>query len=95
MRAMELAALADTIKVLNDDDALDLFKKTLALPQTNSFLQKASESSTLLRARDQIRALKAKSTHPAMLALIEFGLKSKKVDFTKICADRRNGEGAR
>merc|ERR1719359_2243211 len=29
MRAMELAALADTIKVLNDDDALDLFKKTL------------------------------------------------------------------
>merc|ERR1712079_897912 len=28
-RAEELAALADTIKVLNDDDALDLFKKTL------------------------------------------------------------------
>merc|ERR1719223_92436 len=28
-RAEELVALADTIKVLNDDDALDLFKKTL------------------------------------------------------------------
>merc|ERR1719346_924592 len=28
-RAEELAALADTIKVLNDDDALELFKKTL------------------------------------------------------------------
>merc|ERR1712129_602808 len=27
-RAEELAALADTIKVLNDDDALELFKKT-------------------------------------------------------------------
>merc|ERR1719433_1303133 len=31
-RAEELVALADTIKVLNDDDALDLFKKTLPSP---------------------------------------------------------------
>jgi len=29
LRSEELLALADTIKVLNDDDALDLFKKTL------------------------------------------------------------------
>merc|ERR1719421_834861 len=29
IRAEELLALSDTIKVLNDDDALDLFKKTL------------------------------------------------------------------
>merc|ERR1719327_473236 len=29
MRGEEMVALADTIKVLNDDDALDLFKKTL------------------------------------------------------------------
>merc|ERR1712037_475163 len=36
-RAEELAALADTIKVLNDDDALELFKKTL--PSAASFLQ--------------------------------------------------------
>merc|ERR1719478_238087 len=28
-RAEELVALADTIKILNDDDALELFKKTL------------------------------------------------------------------
>merc|ERR1712217_896727 len=28
-RAEELLALAETIKVLNDDDALELFKKTL------------------------------------------------------------------
>ena len=28
-RSEELLALADTIKILNDDDALDLFKKTL------------------------------------------------------------------
>merc|ERR1712157_657931 len=28
-RTEELAALADTIRILNDDDALELFKKTL------------------------------------------------------------------
>merc|ERR1719324_418898 len=32
IRAEELLALADTIKILNDDDALDLFKKTLPSP---------------------------------------------------------------
>merc|ERR1719487_819564 len=31
-RAEELLALADTIKILNDDDALELFKKTLPSP---------------------------------------------------------------
>merc|ERR1719160_510088 len=31
-RADELVALADTIKILNDDDALELFKKTLPSP---------------------------------------------------------------
>merc|ERR1719181_2272045 len=36
-RTQELAALADTIKVLNDDDALELFKKTL--PGASSFVQ--------------------------------------------------------
>merc|ERR1712045_1009321 len=36
-RAEELAALADTIKVLNDDDALELFKKTL--PSASSLMQ--------------------------------------------------------
>merc|ERR1711897_66973 len=29
LRSEELLALADTVKVLNDDDALELFKKTL------------------------------------------------------------------
>merc|ERR1719171_2871326 len=35
-RQEELLALADTIKILNDDDALELFKKTLP---SASFLQ--------------------------------------------------------
>merc|ERR1719310_2210748 len=37
MRGEELLALADTIKILNDDDALELFKKTL--PGSASFVQ--------------------------------------------------------
>jgi len=40
-RAEELVALADTIKVLNDDDALELFKKTLPSASA-SFLQVGS-----------------------------------------------------
>merc|ERR1719198_703921 len=32
IRSEELLALADTIKILNDDDALELFKKTLPSP---------------------------------------------------------------
>merc|ERR1719356_1769350 len=37
LRSEELLALADTIKILNDDDALELFKKTL--PGASSFIQ--------------------------------------------------------
>ena len=49
-RAMELVAIAETIKILNDDDALDLFKKTLPSP---SFMQIAQRDRDL---RAQVRA---------------------------------------
>merc|ERR1719389_1350635 len=35
MRAEEISAVSEAIKILNDDDALDLFKKTLSLWQTS------------------------------------------------------------
>merc|ERR1719313_2487090 len=41
IRAEELVAIADTIKILNDDDALELFKKTLP---SSSLLQLESSS---------------------------------------------------
>jgi len=44
-RAEELAALADTIKILNDDDALELFKKTL--PSASSLMQIQVSSSVM------------------------------------------------
>merc|ERR1719499_2978202 len=43
-RAEELAALSETIKVLNDDDALELFKKTLPSTSSSSFVQVDSKS---------------------------------------------------
>merc|ERR1719337_298132 len=54
-RNEELLALADTIKVLNDDDALELFKKTL--PGSASLLQlKVSSASVRARALSAIRS---------------------------------------
>jgi len=51
-RAEELVALADTIKVLNDDDALDLFKKTL--PSASASFVQTHTSLNLRSRRDQV-----------------------------------------
>merc|ERR1712190_164743 len=45
-RTEELLALADTIKILNDDDALELFKKTLPSP---ALLQTAVASKQVMK----------------------------------------------
>jgi len=61
MQAQETLALADTIKILNDDDALELFKKTLPSGAA-SFLQvqvtaksQAAKALTFLRASSDPR----------------------------------------
>merc|ERR1719408_524138 len=43
IRAQEVLAIADTIKILNDDDALDLFKKTLPTPSLLQFATTTKE----------------------------------------------------
>jgi len=58
-RAEELVALADTIKVLNDDDALDLFKKTLpsasaSFVQTRTGLNLKSRRDTVIQALKKV-----------------------------------------
>jgi len=60
-RAQELVALADTIKVLNDDDALDLFKKTLpsasaSFVQTQTGLNLKSRRDTVVQAMKKVWA---------------------------------------
>jgi len=89
-RSQEVAAISEAIKILNDDDALDLFKKTLSLEQEThkfGFLQRRSSVAVAARARDMVAALAKKgSPHKSQLELIEFGLKAKKVDFSKVLA---------
>merc|ERR1719510_2329838 len=60
IRAEELLAIGDTIKILNDDDALDLFKKTLPSPsllqtQTTSGAVKQRVWTILKRSRGDTR----------------------------------------
>merc|ERR1719272_481139 len=74
-RAEELLALADTIKILNDDDALELFKKTLPSP---SLLQTAV-SSKEVRSR-ALQALKGDSG----LNLIALALRGQSKGFEKV-----------
>merc|ERR1711920_183482 len=60
-RAEELVALADTIKVLNDDDALELFKKVLPSAGA-SLLQVTSAAPRRLEALSAIRSSVQKAT---------------------------------
>merc|ERR1712241_1398546 len=82
-RGEELAALADTIKVLNDDDALELFKKTL--PSAASFLQ-VQVTAQALRARALTGLEKFMEQRPrnAKLELLALALEGKKVGFEKV-----------
>jgi len=81
MQSMEMVALADTIKVLNDDDALELFKKTL--PAAGSSFVQVQVTSEAVRHR-VVAALKAGNKHDPRLDLIEMAMKGKKMGFEKI-----------
>merc|ERR1719305_1994075 len=80
-RAQEAVALAETIKILNDDDALDLFKKTLPSP---SLLQLAkSAAQTRAEAAQVLRSVKVSKFSPK-LSLILMALEGKKGGFEKV-----------
>jgi len=77
IRAEETLALADTIKILNDDDALELFKKTL--PAASLLQLTANGQAVKSRA---IAALQGNGDF--RLNLISLALKGKKVSFAKV-----------
>merc|ERR1740115_72444 len=81
MQGTEAVALADTIKVLNDDDALELFKKTL--PAAGSSFVQVQVTSTEMRQR-AMHALKSGRKGDHRLALIEMAMQGKKIGFGKI-----------
>jgi len=81
MQGEELLALADTIKVLNDDDALELFKKTL--PGSASLLQ--VKVTAKAQAQAALAALKhARTGSDPRVDFIELAMKGGKVGFEKI-----------
>merc|ERR1719171_1145906 len=83
LRSEELLALADTIKVLNDDDALELFKKTL--PASASFMQlQVTVSEQRRQALAAIRAAPRIGRGRPELSFIALALEGKKVNFGKV-----------
>jgi len=83
-RSEELLALSETIKILNDDDALELFKKTLPSPAKTSFVQvQVTTKEVSRRALSVLRALRPKATS-AQLNFIMLALNGKKVGFEKV-----------
>merc|ERR1719326_2357477 len=80
-RSLELVAIAETIKILNDDDALDLFKKTLPSP---SLLQLENRNKDLrIQALAALKKMKDVAGSPD-LSLISMALRGKKVGFEKV-----------
>merc|ERR1712032_1128383 len=82
-RGEELAALADTIKVLNDDDALELFKKTL--PSASSLMQiQVSSSATRKQALSMLKQFMTEHPGHDQIGFIALALEGKKVGFDKV-----------
>jgi len=82
-RANEMVALADTIKILNSDDALEIFKKTLP---GSSFIQlKATTSAIRSKALSIIvKANRASKPNGLTLGFVELALQGKKMGFGKV-----------
>jgi len=82
IRAEEEKALQDTIKMLNDDDALDLFRKTIKKP---SFLQlDTAREQACEQANQIVNDLRSSTGNRPQLSLIALALTGKKVDFSKV-----------
>eukprot|EP00929_Paragymnodinium_shiwhaense_P074241 TRINITY_DN3797_c0_g1_i2.p1 TRINITY_DN3797_c0_g1~~TRINITY_DN3797_c0_g1_i2.p1 ORF type:complete len:446 (+),score=181.33 TRINITY_DN3797_c0_g1_i2:323-1660(+) len=79
-RAEEMVAIHDTIKILNDDDALELFKKTLpsaSLLQVREVHDKARRRALELLQRGQ-------RPHNTNVDFLAIALTGRKVDFSKV-----------
>merc|ERR1719160_2354536 len=79
VRAEEQQALSETVAMLNDDDALDLFKKAVpsSLSQVNFLQSSASLSSKVQKAQTILATLAAKPGQRNELKLLLFTLNSK------------------
>merc|ERR1719223_1035322 len=84
-RQEELLALADTIKILNDDDALDMFKKTLPGASASFVQVRVNERSARSRAMIEImRAQQASLLSEPQLDFIALAIRGQKIGFGKV-----------
>merc|ERR1719316_390406 len=80
VRAEEVKAISEAISILNDDDALDVFKKARpsALVQEElGFLQKSTNFASKAKKAQAMLAIAASKAHSAQLNAILFTLNSK------------------
>jgi chromosome segregation ATPase len=83
-RNEELSAIAETIKILNDDDALELFKKTLPAPSAASLVQvEVSEGDMRSRALATLQKAMRPSGN-SRLGFLVLALRGKKVGMEKV-----------
>jgi hypothetical protein len=82
MRGEELVAISETIKILNDDDALDLFKKTL--PGASASLLQMETTAKEMKRRALAVLAGHKRKGDTRLDLISLALSGKKVNFDKV-----------
>jgi len=84
-RAAEQLALAETIKILNDDDALELFKKTLPAPGVGLVQLEKSRAASRKQALATLQAARgADRDGHVKLDLIMLALSGRKVSFAKV-----------
>jgi chromosome segregation ATPase len=84
-RAAELLALAETIKILNDDDALELFKKTLPAPGVGLVQVEVTQATMRKQALAAVQAARrADRAGHTKLDLIMLSLSGRKVSFAKV-----------
>mmetsp|Transcript_105033 Transcript_105033/g.181512 ORF Transcript_105033/g.181512 Transcript_105033/m.181512 type:complete len:687 (-) Transcript_105033:104-2164(-) len=84
-RSEELVAVAETIKILNDDDALDLFKKALPSASASSLMQVKVTTDRKAKALAAIQQSIAKFGNILpRLDFIALALHGKKIGFEKV-----------
>merc|ERR1719235_2459025 len=83
-RGEEILAISDTIKILNDDDALDLFKKTLPSASLMQLPVRGSDLRRRALALVQQARKGVDRSRRSDLSLLAFALSGKKVSMEKV-----------
>merc|ERR1719271_938737 len=86
LRAQEIEAISDTIKLLNSDDALELFKKAIPSAAASSFIQTAATTRSQTRRVQALikNAMSSDKAHTANRHLMLMSLKSGVHGFEKV-----------